>query len=537
MIRKLLPALFGAASLLCAQSVTRYTGNHAFVPSALEANRLHPQAPSIPDADRDNPDRNPYPTWLLNPKNRIQPGLPSGRAAAIARDPLAAVPNVQAPIGINAKGLGLDNGQSPVFNPPDTVGAIGTTQFVQAVNVSYAVFSKATGAMTAGPINVSALFQSLPATDICRTNNDGDPIVNFDRFAGRWVISQFAIAAGPSFSQCFAVSATDDATAAFNVYSFNFGNDDFIDYPKIGVWPSQSAYTATFNTFNGAGNAYKYGKFCGFERTAMIAGSAAAAVCFNDVNAFGWLPADADSNTPANSPTLFIGPQAFFLTENVIKMYKVVWDFVTPANTAITGPTNITIQTISHLCGAFSRTRCVPQPNANLLEAVSFRMAHRAPYRRIGSADTLLVNMSVTGGIWWAELRDVFATPTVFQQAIHGPDSTVRWMGSIASDKRGNILLGYSASNGTTTNPSIRYTGRLRSEPRGQMENEATIINGAGAKTGSGRWGDYSAMTVDPVDDCTFWFTTEHFGVTGDFAWSTRISSHRFPNCPAVVNK
>ncbi|MEZ5353308.1 MAG: hypothetical protein R2762_11780 [Bryobacteraceae bacterium] len=533
MVKKTLIVLFGAGSLLCAQQVTRYTGNRAFVPSALEANRLHPLPQnSSPDPDSDNPRRNPYPGWIGNAKNVIQPGL-SARAASIGREPLAAAPNVQAPVGLNVPGIGLNNGHTPGFNPPDTVGAIGATQFVQAVNVSYAVFNKATGAMIGVPININALFQGLPATDICRTTNSGDPIVNYDRFGGRWVISQFALDFGtPSFSQCFAVSTTSDATGAFNVYSFNFGNDDFIDYPKVGVWPSQSAYTATFNTFNGAGNAYKYGKFCGFERTAMLAGNAAAAVCFNDVNAFGWLPADADSNTPANSPTLFVGPQAFFITENIIKMYQVLWDFVTPANTVITVPPNLTIQTISHKCGGFSRTRCVPQPNGNLLEAVSFRMMHRAPYRRIGSADTLLVNMSVEGGVWWGELRNVFAgTPTVFQQNIFGPDATDRWMASIASDKRGNILLGYSASNATTVHPSIRYTGRMRSEPLGQMENEATILNGAFSKTGSGRWGDYSAMTLDPVDDCTFWFTTMHFTGAGPFDWSTRLSSHKFPSC------
>jgi hypothetical protein len=530
-LKKLLLVAVGASSVMSGQRFTRLTSNHAFVPSALEASRLHPLAQDkAPDPDRDNPRRNPYPSWLQDPRNRVQPGLPS-RTASIARDPLAAVPNVQAPIGLSVRGIGLDNGNLPQFNPPDTVGAIGATQFVQAVNVEYAVFNKTTGAMIAGPVNINSLFQGLPATDICRTTNSGDPIVNYDRFANRWIISQFALDFNtPSFSQCFAVSTTSDATGAFNVYSYNFGNDDFVDYPKVGVWPSQSAYTATFNTFNGAGNAYKYGKFCGFDRNAMLAGSPAAGVCFNDVNAFGWIPADADSNTPANSPTLFVGPQAFFLTENVIKFYKVQWDFVTPANTVITGPTNITIQTVTHLCGNVSRTRCVPQNNGNLLEAVSFRMMHRAPYRRIGSTDTLLINMSVNGGVWWGELRNVFGTPTVFQQNIFGPDSTTRWMASIASDKRGNILLGYSASS-STIEPDIRYTGRIRSEPRGQMQNEATIVNGTHAKTGSGRWGDYSAMTVDPVNDCTFWFTTMHYTGAGAFDWSTRISSHKFPGC------
>jgi hypothetical protein len=104
-------------------------------------------------------------------------------------------------------------------------------------------------------------------------------------------------------------------------------------------------------------------------------------------------------------------------------------------------------------------------------------------------------------------------------------------MGSIAMDQSGNIALGYSVSSGTI-NPGIRYTGRLSTDPLGTMQAENTIINGGGSQlTNLNRWGDYSSMSVDPVDDCTFWYTTEYLKTSGTFNWSTRIASFKFPSC------
>lgn len=118
-------------------------------------------------------------------------------------------------------------------------------------------------------------------------------------------------------------------------------------------------------------------------------------------------------------------------------------------------------------------------------------------------------------------------TPVVFQQGTFSPDSTSRWMGSIAQDKYGDMALGYSASS-SSVYPSIRYTGRLAGDPAGTMEAEATIFAGTASQTGTlHRWGDYTAMSIDPVDDCTFWYTNEYIPTNGSFNWSTRIASFR----------
>jgi hypothetical protein len=104
-------------------------------------------------------------------------------------------------------------------------------------------------------------------------------------------------------------------------------------------------------------------------------------------------------------------------------------------------------------------------------------------------------------------------------------------MGRIAMDKMGNIALGYSASSGSVK-PSIRYTGRAVSGPLGVMQTEAIIKAGGGSQLPNlKRWGDYSGMSVDPVDDCTFWYTNEYLKSNCIFNWSTWIASFKFPDC------
>ena len=151
--------------------------------------------------------------------------------------------------------------------------------------------------------------------------------------------------------------------------------------------------------------------------------------------------------------------------------------------------------------------------------------------------EAMVVNHSVnpgTGplsGVRWYELRISGGTPSIFQQGTYAIDSNSRWMGSIAMDKVGNIAVGYSVS-GTSLQPSIRFTSRAPGDAAGTLGAESSIIAGTGSQTATlSRWGDYSAITVDPVDDCTFWYTTEYLKTNGTFNWSTRIASFRLPTC------
>jgi hypothetical protein len=179
---------------------------------------------------------------------------------------------------------------------------------------------------------------------------------------------------------------------------------------------------------------------------------------------------------------------------------------------------------------------CVPQKNTTQkLDSLSDVMMMRFAYRNFGDHESLVVNHAVVAGtsvgIRWYELRSPSTTPVVYQQGTYAPDSHYRWMGSIAQDQVGNIGLGFSISS-TTLFPGIHYTGHLTTDPLGVMgQGEGILIDGLGSQTNLERWGDYAALAVDPVDDCTFWFTSEYLTATGSFNWSTRIGSFKFPSC------
>src|SRR5690348_6891230 len=251
--------------------------------------------------------------------------LPSGSAAPTGPDGAlqsSTTTQVAATTGLNFAGVGNgDYGFAPNAAPPDTNGATGATQFVQWVNESFAVFDKGTGALVHGPAAGNSLWSGFGGG--CETNNDGDPIVQYDKAANRWVLTQFSVSTTP-FLQCVAVSTTSDATGTYARYAFSQPN--FPDYPKLGVWPD--AYYISFNMFSG--NRFVGGRACAFDRSAMLAGSPATQVCFQLSSSFGGLlPSDLDGSTapPAGSPNFFLA-----FGSNSLDIWKFHVDFATPAN-------------------------------------------------------------------------------------------------------------------------------------------------------------------------------------------------------------
>jgi hypothetical protein len=440
-------------------------------------------------------------------------------------------------ISINRDGLGGGfvgpQGSFAVqYAPPDNNGAVGATQFVEAVNVGLAVFDKATGTPVYGPVPINTLWTGFGTG--CETNNDGDPTVSYDRIANRWVISQFSVNSLP-YTQCVAVSTTSDATGSYYRYAFTYGNTAFNDYPKFGVWPD--GYYVTYNIFNN-GVSFAGAKVCALDRSGMIAGLTATQQCFNTTTAYGGLlPADLDGSTPppAGAPNYLV---ALGATSTQLAVWKFHVDWTTPANSTFTGPTALTVAGYAEACGGGT---CVPQSSTtNRLDSLADRLMNRAAYRNFGTHESLVVNHSVTAGtsvgVRWYELRSLFGTPALYQQGTFAPDAAYRWMGSIAQDKAGNIALGYSTSS-SSLRPQIRYTGRLAGDATGTMtQGETTIVTGAGSQTGGlSRWGDYTSMQIDPVDDCTFWYTNQYIPVNGSFNWRTRIAAFRFPECSTTA--
>ena len=453
----------------------------------------------------------------------------SGPASDPALQQDAPTPSVATSSGVNV--LGVGNGV-PTYSvdsvPPDPNGAVGATQYVQWVNESFAVFDKATGARTYGPAAGNTLWSGFGGA--CQTDNDGDPIVAYDKAANRWVMSQIAVTGGPPFFECVAVSQTSDATGAYYRYAFQFQN--FNDYPKLGVWPD--AYYLSINSFQG--NKFVGATACALDRSKMLVGAAATKQCFQEPTSVdSLLPADLDGSTPppVGSPGYFVDLD--FNTLNTLRLWRFHVDFATPANSTFTGPVTLSVAPFSPACGGGA---CMAQPGTTTkLDSLGDRLMHRLAYRNFGDHESLVVTHSVqpgngaASGLRWYEIIDPNGTPKIVQQATFAPDTTARWMGSIAMDHVGDIALGYSASSATVS-PAVRYTGRTNTDPLDTMQVETVIQAGAGSQNSNvSRWGDYSSMTVDPVDDCTFWYTNEYLPATGSFNWSTRIASFRFPGC------
>jgi hypothetical protein len=433
--------------------------------------------------------------------------------------------------------------------PSDANGEAGETQYLQWVNTELAVFRKTDGALLLGPIPGNIVFSGFTGSagaDACRESNLGDPIVKYDQLAHRWLLTQFAWApenmfTGPYY-QCIAISTSADATGAYYRYVLETRGPNqeslFNDYPKVGVWPD--AYYFTFVMFDSAAGGFRGPRACGFDRAAMVAGGATTVRCRDFGPDFGvMLPADLDGNMlpPAGSPNYLM---SLDFTEEGTGDHLFMWRFSFHKNTA-SGAIEVPVAPFTIACPSLSGGPCIEQPPpGELLLALGDRLMYRLAYRNFGNREVLLVNHSVQQpgapmdgpvGVRWYEIRNPGGAVAVYQQGTHAPDRNSRWMGSIAMDKIGNIALGYNIS-GRTTPPGIRYTGRLRSEPLGRLESEAVIINGTGVQVETtNRWGDYSAMTVDPVNDCGFWYTQQYIATTGAFTWQTRIAEFQFLNC------
>jgi hypothetical protein len=275
----------------------------------------------------------------------------------------------------------------------------------------------------------------------------------------------------------------------------------------------------------------------------MLAGTTATAICFTPSNVSSLLPSDLDGPTspPSGAPNHYL---QLGNTTNELQEYDFHVDFANPQNSTFTGPNDISVPSFSEACQGFGN--CIPQPNGGeQVEGLGDRLMFRLAYRNFGDHESLVTAHNVSAGsgstaqsaMRWYELR---ATPvgssfTVYQSGTFRNKSVSLWMGSAAMDKEGNIALGMSASS-TAKDPSVWYTGRLASERLGKMEQPTVAAKGTAIESGdSQRWGDYSSMSIDPSDDCTFWYSQMYYnkqhGGTVTVDWDTRIAAFKFDNC------
>ncbi len=434
-------------------------------------------------------------------------------------------------------GIGL-NGYQPSRSPPDTNGAAGPTQYVQWTNPDFAVFDKATGKILDGfPKSGDVLFSGTGG--LCGTTNKGDGIVKYDQLANRWVISKFAFndqINGP-FAQCIAVSVTSDAAGAYYRYEFPFVSLN--DYGKLGMWPDAYYLTMYMVGTNTVGPKTFGPRICALDRNAMLAGKNTTMQCqqLDFQAAAAILPGDLDGKTlpPIGTPEYLMGLQK----PNTLKLYKYHVDFTNPQNSTFSDAIIIPVNTFALTCDEVAGDNCAPQPGTTMkLDTSSDRLMNRLAYRQFSDHGSLLVTHTIvnpsnnTSMTRWYEVRfnNGSTTPTLYQTGNHPLLNNVwGFTGSIAMDKFGNIAFGYSKSS-STMYPSIGVSARLASAPLGQLSISTTVIKGTGSQANGTRWGDYSGMSIDPVDDCTFWYTNEYRQANA-LNWSTNIASFKMPGC------
>jgi hypothetical protein len=479
----------------------------------------------------------PPPLPFSLPLRRSLP--PHAISPALQGDPVRqtrlAAANMPAPL-VSFDGLGLTS--IPAW-PPDPNGDVGPHHYVQAVNVAVGIYSK-TGTLLKS-IPFTGLFQGTGT--LCDNSNQGDPIVVYDQLADRWLISDFAFSSanGPFF-ECIAVSKTGDPVAGgWWLYPVLADNVYLNDYPKLGLWPD--GYYLSANMFDLSTNQQVSARLWSLDRKAMLNGMPLKPVFFNlpcgTICYSSLLPANLrGALPPAGSPELF----ASIDSPNLFHLWKFHVDWVDPTKSTLTGPTDLTVANFSMPCNAAANLSCVPQLNTTeMVDGLGDRLMMQLQYRNIGGTESLWVNhtvatssmLNVPTGVRWYEIRDPNGSPVIYQQGTFQPDSNYRWMGSLAVDRLGNMAVGYSVSSALLY-PAIRYAGRMAGDPLNTLTlGETSLINGTGSQSGGfSRWGDYSAMTIDPVDDCTFWYTNEYYAVTGNM-WRTRIGSFTFPGCSA----
>ncbi|MFK5856441.1 MAG: PKD domain-containing protein [Bacteroidota bacterium] len=421
------------------------------------------------------------------------------------------------------------SGVSNTYNvaPPDTDGDVGIDHYFQMVNQGFAIWDKS-GTLLYGPVDNITLWDGFIGP--WSNTNDGDPVVVYDEYADVWVATQFSLPNYPSgpFYELIAVSQTSDPLGAWNRYAFEFNN--MPDYPKFGIWPDGYYFT----THQFANGSWAGGGLSICDRDAMIAGDPDAEMIYFSMgsSSYGLLPADADGALPppVGSPSYVID-----VATNSLRIWEVEIDWTNTSNSSVTSLPSLPTAPFS------TQGITISQPGTGQqLDEMTGMTMYRLQYRNFDNYQVMMANHTVNAGggragVRWYELRNYGSGWDIYQQGTYAPqDGENRWMGSIAMNQNGDIGLGYSVSS-SSTYPSIRIAGQSSGAPLGLGIfdiDETSIYEGENSQSGVSRWGDYSAMAVDPSDSQTFWFTTEYSN--GGWNWRTQIASFGFVQPPTT---
>lgn len=495
------------------------------------------------------------------PSTGVAPDLPNS-------SPLAPMPSpIQNFAGLSFSDV-VTGGTAGAGWPPDINGDVGPNHYIQGVNTAWGIYNK-TGTLLAS-FTENSLWSGAGTGTPCDANNQGDPVVVYDQFADRWFLTNFAFPTSSGvpiapFYQCFAVSKTSNpVSGGWWLYAVKIDTgaagqppaNTLGDYPHFGNWNDGCLYMGA-NGFLASDFSSNGSIFASFSKSAMASGApltgsnSALGFIASTTNPITLIPSNisgakgsATSLPPAATPNYLVSESFSIFSFEVRKF--------TPGANCGAGGTLSLHTDVSQTVYGLSLGHVVPQPPpataSHNLDTLDDRLMQKVQYRRVGAGESLWVTHTTrdsgqTARPQWAQINvtaGVIATTPV-QQQIFAPDTTLyRWMGSIAADHVGNAAMGYSTSN-LTNFPSVAYAGRLVTDPLNDLpQTEVQLIAGTGSQTATpgpnsfpiNRWGDYTAMSIDPVDDCTFWYTNQYYSASG-FNWNTRVGSFKFPTCSA----
>jgi len=488
---------------------------------------------------------------------RVFPGTPAPTAArpSVDAETLAAL---SAPAPSPTRSFeGMSYAANGNGHPPDTNGDVGPHHFIQSINTSIAIYRKTDGVALA-TFGFNTFMSQGHFGNVCDNHNFGDPVVLYDSFEDRWVITDFAFQLNgsgdvinpPGAFECIAVSRSGDpVSGGWNFYSVNT-TGGLGDYPKLGIWPDGLYLSVNLFGYR-ATDPYLRPRLYAFNKKQMYAGVASPQVVLFDMPAedFTVLPANARlqlGTPPAGAPNYFVELGKYF---DAISVFKFHVDWTTPANSTLTGEIAASTATDFALLDTGAGSTDVSSP-VNPLDSLAYRTMMQNQYTNIGgveslwNVDTVGAGNPLTSGVSSSTAAPRFyqvtvtggvVAPATVQAFTFSPDARHRFVPSVAVDRAGNMAMGYSVSSGSL-NPALRYAGRLATDPPNAItQTETSLIEGGGTQSGTcggstcTRWGDYSTMTVDP-DGCTFWFTSEYYATTG-LNHHTRIGAFAYPSC------
>ncbi|HSX61614.1 MAG TPA: carboxypeptidase-like regulatory domain-containing protein, partial [Tahibacter sp.] len=449
---------------------------------------------------------------------------------------------------------GLDFATFGSTYPPDANGDVGPVYYIQAINSSVGIFRKSDGFRVAA-FTLNTLMSQGSFGNLCDTNNQGDAVVLYDTFEDRWVITDVAYARDgsnnvinpPGAFQCFAVSKTGDPLkGGWNFYSIAVAGG-LNDAPKLGIW-TDGIYLST-NLLNYLSpNAFIAPRVYALNKAQMYAGLPSVQIVSFDAPTadFSLLPSNARLQTgtpPAGTPNYFVSSWQYL---NALTVYKFHVDWNRIGLSTFTGP-DVPLAATSW---PNATVPAAPSLGGNNLDVVQIRAMAQAQYTNLGGAESVWATHTVrranTTGFaasrWYqVNVTGGSVTANLPQAATWDPDAANvmhRFIPSLAINRAGDMALGYTTSS-STTKPALKYAGRLASDPINTFsQTEQTLVQGDGTQVGTcagvtcTRWGEYSAMSLDP-DGCTFWMTGEYYAADG-LNYQTRIGSFSYPSCTTV---